>query len=156
MATPNNIIFHKLSELLAGGDLDWPAATDIRALLLAGDGTPAKDASTVTAVLGTMGLAELDATDYVRKTLANQSVNLASNVLQFLADNVVWTGLGNGSNDTASAILVYKGTLDDADDGTNVPLVLMAASEARTTTGEDATWEWPANGVVALQHPAAA
>jgi uncharacterized protein (UPF0333 family) len=62
-------------------------------------------------------VAELSATDYVRKDLTGRTVTNAV-ITEAKASNVVWTGLGNGTNQTIGGAVVFLNT--GADGTSNV------------------------------------
>jgi hypothetical protein len=142
-----SLIFDIASDGIAKQTIDWDGGADLRVLLIKGAGTPIKGNATVLAALAEANVDECDATDYVRKTLANPTVSTTGNKTLFDADNPVWTTLGGASNNTITGALIYKGTTASGDDGTNIPICYLDTNDLATNGGQvtltkDATNKW--------------
>ncbi len=70
------------------------------------DGT-AKDFDDLGAVLGDAGTTEADATDYVRKTITDptRTVDDTNDRIDIDVSDIVWTALGNGTNNALTDLL---------------------------------------------------
>jgi len=135
-----SMIFDVASDGIAKGSIDWEGDTDIRVMLLSGNGVPDKANATVSAVLGESDVSELSATNYARQTMANKSITTTGGKTLFDADNVDFTDIGGASNDEATGALIYKGTTDPQDDSTNIPIAYIAFTTPRTTNGGTLTF----------------
>lgn len=138
-----SIIFDAASDGIAETTIDWLNDT-IRVLLIKGGGQPLKSNATVTAVLAETNVDEVDATNYVRKTLASKAVTTTGNKTLFDADNPVWTSLGGASNNTITGALIYK---FDTDDDGSIPIAFLDVDDLPTNGGDvtltkDATNKW--------------
>lgn len=142
----DSLVFNVASDSIAKQTLDWDGATTIRVMLLKGAGQPLRSNTTIAEILAEVNVDEVDATDYVRKTLANPVITTTGNKTLFDGDNVVWATLGGVSNNDITGALFYIGTIDSADDNTNIPIALIGVT--RTTNGgqitltKDATNKW--------------
>jgi hypothetical protein len=134
-----SMMINAIMAQLAAAGINWATATDIRALLMVGAGNTVKTDATVTAALANANVDECAATNYVRKTLSGKAATDSGNKVLLDADNLVWTALGGAVNETITGVLIYKGTLLSADDGTNVPLISLALASSLTTNGGDVT-----------------
>lgn len=134
-----SLVTNVASSGIAHGTIDWEADIDISIMLLAGAGTAIKGNATVAAVLAEANLAEAVATNYVRKALATLAVTQSGDKTLFDSASPVWAALGGAANDTISGWLIYKGTLDPADDATNIPIAWIEATADLTTNGGDVT-----------------
>ena len=134
-----SLVFNAASERIADGRIDWENDTDIHIMLLAGAGTAVKTNATVTAVLAEASLAEVVATDYVRKLLGTLAVTQSGEKTLFDSASPTWTALGGLTNDTISGWLIYKGTLADTGDGASIPIARIEATADLTTNGGDVT-----------------
>jgi len=132
-------VFNQASERIAKGTLDWINDADIRFLLLAGAGAPARSCATVAAVLATDDVDELSATGYERKTLGSKAVRQSTDKTLFDSGDVEYAALGGASNDTITGWLIYKGTTSSGDDATNIPIAYVAAAASLTTNGSPVT-----------------
>jgi hypothetical protein len=134
-----SLVFNVASERIADNRIDWENDTDIHIMLLAGSGTALKSNATVTAVLAEANLAEVVATDYVRKALASLAVTQSGDKTLFDSASPTWTALGGGTNDTISGWLIYKGVIGSAGDGDSIPIAWIEATSDLTTNGGDVT-----------------
>ena len=135
----SSTVMNQASERIAKQTIDWIDDTDIRLLLLAGVGAPAKSCANLTAVLATADVDELSATGYERKTLGSKAVSQSSDKTLFDSADVAYTALGGASNDTITGWLIYKGTTSSGDDATNIPIAYVAAASSLTTNGSPVT-----------------
>jgi hypothetical protein len=133
-----SLVFNVASLGIADRSIDW-ASDNIRFALLAGSGDALKADATVAAVLANANLAEVVATNYERKTLGTKAIAQSGDKTRFGSADVEYTALGGAANDTISGWLIYKGTTDSADDATNIPIAVIAASSPLTTNGGDVT-----------------
>lgn len=89
---------------------------------------------------------ECNATNYVRKTIANASVTLTvdttNDLVMVTFANVTWTSLGGATNNSLVKLLICA---DGASDAVRVPLT--AHDFVITTTGANMTAQVPASGV---------
>lgn len=134
-----SMVFNIASEQIGNNSIDWINDTDIRFLLLAGAGEAAKANATVAAVLANSNVAEVDATNYERKTLGTKAVSQSADKTRFGSADATYLELGGANNDEITGWLIYKGTTDPADDATNIPIAVIAAATPLTTNGGDVT-----------------
>jgi hypothetical protein len=142
-----SVIFDVASDGIAKQTLDWDGATTVRVILIKGGGQPLRTNATVLAALAEASVDEADATNYVRKTLANPVVTTTGGKTLFDGDNPVWTALGGASNNTISGALFYIGTNLAANDSTNLPIAYIDTADLTTNGGDvtltkDATNKW--------------
>jgi len=142
-----SFVFDIASDGIAKQTIDWDGGVDLRCLLIKGAGTPVKGNATVLDALADASVDECDATDYVRKTFASPTVSTSGNKTLFDADNPVWATLGGASNNTITGALIYKGTTNPGDDGTNIPIAYIDTNDLVTNGGQvtlskDATNKW--------------
>lgn len=124
--------FNTLGDGIAKGTIVWTSDT-IHCILLKGNGTPLKTNATVGDALGEANVDECDATNYVRKTLANKAVTTTGNKTLFDADNPVWTALGGASNNTITGVLIFKFVTNDA---ASIPLAYIDVADLVTNGGQ--------------------
>ena len=143
-------VFDWAVEQVGGESLGWHAGTDFRVMLLEGTGIPDKNAGSVSDVLATTGLSEINATGYSRETLQNlvAEMDAAGGVYRHKADDRSFGELGNGTNSNIRAVLVYKGSLNSGDDGTNQPVYFKQYDADRATNGGEVTVQWTDNDTV--------
>lgn len=133
-----SLVFNIASDGIAKQTIDW-VGDDIRMMLLDGAGTPVKGNATVAAALSESDVSEILATGYSRQTLATKSILTTGDQTKYISDNVDFGALGNGTNSTISGILIYKGTLDDSDDATNIPLAYILVTNPILTNSGNIT-----------------
>lgn len=128
----------------AQGEIDWVDDTDIR-LMLVSAVTPNVDHTTVDAVTGA-GATEAAGTGYARIGASGRILTFddADDEYHLDADDATWENIDAG---TVGGVIVYKGTLDPGDDGTNYPVAYISFSPV-TTNGGDLTINWHADGLI--------
>lgn len=93
---------------------------------------------------------EADATNYVRKALANEAVavDAGNNRAEFDADDVVWTSLGGATNNTIKGAVVYKHV--GGTDSANPLICFIDFPSDITTDGNNLTLTFNAEGILQL------
>lgn len=88
-------------------------------------------------------------TNYARAALNGETVSedLVDDKVVLTADDVVWNSLGNGSNATIAAVVLYKH--DGGGDGASQLIAFIELTPV-TTDGSDFTVVWNADGILVL------
>ena len=98
---------------------------------------------------------EIVATGYVARgdgiALANKAttINLTTDIAEFDADDLTYTAIGNGTNDTFDSIVVMREQTAGATDA-NTLLIANTAVSSTTTNGGNITLVWNAAGILHL------
>lgn len=142
-----SFLYNEFKRASAAGELDLNAH-DIRVLLVMTNTTVDTQNDGINFVNGFTTLDEMDGTNYARKTLANEAVNKddANDRAEFDADDVVWTGLGNGTRQIQGALL-FRFVTNDTD---SVPIAFVEFLSTINPGGSDLTIQWNAEGVLQL------
>jgi hypothetical protein len=145
-----NTVKHKL----ATAALNMSSAT-IKAILVENDGFAVADATAIEHdFLGDFdsggGIAshEFDGANYVRTTLASQTVteNATTDKTHFDADDFTISSLGAGTNGIAG-VLLYVHVTNDTD---SYPVAYLPYGTVQVPDGSDFTVTWSSNGIIRI------
>jgi hypothetical protein len=148
MALGDTTIADGAMELIAEQTLDW-VNDDIEAMLVepsvaqGGSGTWDPSAGMTFLDIGGSDPAanECSGTGYSRKDLASQAITLASNKIQFDANDLVWSSINVGD---VGYCVIY----DNAGGADSANRIIAAIDlDASTTNGGDLTVRFASNGV---------
>lgn len=140
-----SLIYNEFKRANAAAEIDLNA-DDIRAVLVMTNTTVDTDNDGITLMNGFTTLDEMDGANYVRKALANEAVNKddPNDRAEFDADNVVWSGLGNGTRQV-QGVLIYKHVTNDTD---SIPIAFIEFAASQDPGGSDFTVSWDAEGIL--------
>lgn len=143
-----DVWYQKGIEQAFAGNLDWDADT-IRVMLVNTSYTINKDDDFVNSGPETN---EINATNYSRKTLANASVTLddTGDRVAIDADDVTWSSLGNGTNSTIHAAIIYQQVGGDDTTPGDDPLIAALDVSDTTTNGSDITLSFNSSGIAEI------
>lgn len=146
------LTYNRAIYLHATGALNL-ATADLRMALLNENSTAGSEPAAAT-LSAFSDLSEIEATNYARKALANETVTQddVNNQVVIDADNPTWTALGGAANDTITAALVYVHT---GADSANVPLYYIELNSALPTNGSDVSLQVNPDGLAIMRNKAA-
>lgn len=138
-------IYNIAKQLLLNGGLDLNT-DDIRVALVMTNTTCDTEQDGMATIDDFTTLDEADGTNYVRKQLASEAVNLddANDRAEFDAADVTWTALGSGTRELAGAV-IYKHVTDDTD---SIPIAWIEFSSSQDPAGVDFVITWNAEGII--------